>query len=108
MFTLLILVLATYEVTDWLVYQEGPYNIFGKIRNYFGVLDIGIDDDKKHILSFINRENYNLVGHILECPYCTKVWVALFLTIFVFININILLPIAVMGAITVILDLKEG
>lgn len=106
MLTLLILLLATYEVTDWLVYQDGPYKIFEKIRNYFGLYDYGVDNSKSHILSFLNSKDYNLIGNILECPYCTKVWVALLLTIIVSININILLPIAAMGMITIILDFK--
>lgn len=108
MLTFLILLLAAYEVTDWLVYQSGPYEIFEKIRNYFGLYDAGIDDNKKYLFSnVLNRNDYNLMANILSCPYCTKVWVVLFLSLLAVVNITLLLPLAAMGGITIILDFRK-
>ena len=95
--TLLILILSliVYEVTDLLVTQDGPYNVFEKIRNYFNVYD--------------TSGEYHLVGSILSCPYCTQVWVTLLISLlvlpFIAISYKLLIPLAVMGLVAIILDI---
>lgn len=92
--TIIILGLTVYQLTDLLVSQEGPYFIFEKIRIYFGV-----DSE---------TEEYSLIASILSCPYCTQVWVSLGVSLlvlpFMAIDYKWLVPVAVMGMVTVLLD----
>jgi hypothetical protein len=112
MTTFILLTFAAYQLTDLLVYQDGPFNLFVKIRNYFGLYLVDdqevIDYEKKYIFSkYLNRNGYNLVASILSCPYCSMVWVILFLTPFVYIfGSTWLLPFAAMGLVAVLLDYK--
>lgn len=109
---IIIMALSTYELTDLLVYQDGPYEIFKKIRNYFGLYELAdgtkyIDNEKQYIFSkWISTNDYNLIANVLSCPYCTKIWVMIGVIILALINIKILIPLAALGIMTVILDLK--
>ena len=94
-----IIALAAYQIVDLLVYQDGPYNIFVKIRNMFGLYEI---NGENHI---DESNGYNLIANILSCPYCTNVWVTIFLFIFTLIfGYNVLIPFSAMGIITILLD----
>lgn len=106
----LILTFITYWLTNLLVYQDGPFDIFIKIRRFFGIYDeedgdIIIDTERFAIF------NHNLFGGILSCPYCTNVWVSLIVgaSILPFINIEHewLSVLAAMGLHVILLDFKN-
>jgi hypothetical protein len=103
---IIILALTAYELTNLLVHQEGPFRIFERIREFFGLYEmeeeIVLDESRFAIFG------HNLVGNILSCPYCTKVWMVGFVWLlslpFVTVPFMILAPFAAAGLITIILD----
>lgn len=58
--------LACFRVTELLVVDDGPGDIFLKLRERVGVYDSGIDDRPRTQL-----------GRIFECPFCLGLWLAL-------------------------------
>lgn len=105
----LLLSLTSYQLTNLLVVQDGPFFIFLKIRLMFGVFEtedaIIVDDNNK-----FNIFDYNLFGNILSCQYCTSVWVTIFVWCIMALIINIdniwLALFAGMGLTTITLDFK--
>jgi hypothetical protein len=67
---LLELGLATYRLTRLLVIENGPFDIFLKLRGAMGAYDYGNDG-----------RPYSFAGELISCPYCTGVWVAILLTL---------------------------
>lgn len=57
--------LATYRVTQFLVYDTGPWEIMERVRRAAGSGEL---------------------GKLLVCPYCTGVWVALAATAALFVD----------------------
>lgn len=62
---LIIIGLATWRVTNIVVYERGPWDIFIKLRE---ALDIEHDDEGNPIAG--------KPTNVLFCPYCTSVWIA--------------------------------
>ena len=61
-------IIATYGLTNLLVYGSGPYNILGKLRDY-------------------TKEYCSAIGEMLECMMCTSTnigWVTSLLNILLF------------------------
>lgn len=83
---LLILILACFRITFLLVVEDGPYRIFDRLREFAGVYQLPPKP---------------LAGQILECPYCTSLWVAFACCLFFGYNeaitVYVLLPFAVSG-----------
>lgn len=75
---LIILILATLRLTYLFTSESGPLDIFTKIRNYFGLIDI-IDADGSSKQYVIESENklYTMIQGILSCPMCCSLWMAL-------------------------------
>jgi hypothetical protein len=66
-------ILACYRVTQMLVYDDGPSNIFANLRA------------KVWEIARQSREGspgWNL-GRLFDCPYCMGVWVALAISLIV-------------------------
>ena len=63
---LILAILACYRMTGFVVYDNGPWNVFFNLRLKAGVFDT---NDR-------GEPNTNL-GKLLSCPYCTGVWVAI-------------------------------
>jgi len=84
-----ILVLATYYITRLLVFEDGPLDIFDRIRGVVGI---------KYDASNMPYGN-NIVAQILSCPVCCGFWVAL---VIAFIPQVFLLPFAVGGGMVLI------
>ncbi|MCB1711058.1 MAG: DUF1360 domain-containing protein [Candidatus Riesia sp.] len=85
MVELIKLSLATARLTNLLVEEAGPFDIFLKIREYFGLLDI-LDEDTGNIDKvLIQDENsnpiYTMFGLVLDCKLCTSVWVSMVLIV---------------------------
>lgn len=89
--------LAVYRLSNLLVYEEGPWDIFGKIRDWSG---IAYDAYSQPITD-------NLLSKILICIKCTSVWVSILLWLLYLINIEVFTAVSfVLGAsaITAILN----
>lgn len=75
----IILILACLRLTYLFTSESGPFEIFTKIRNYFGIIDI-IDADgssKQYIVEDESKQLYTLGQGILSCPMCCSLWMAL-------------------------------
>jgi len=91
---LLILAFATWRITNLLVDDNeiGPYEILPWLRDKLGVEY----DDKGR------RFGRNEIGKALICPWCTSVWVGLFIAVLYVVvpevALIIALPFALSGA----------
>ena len=64
---------ATWRLSNLLMYETGPFNIFSKIRDLLGVRETW--DDGEEDLGFFHD--------LLTCINCTSIWVATFLALLV-------------------------
>jgi hypothetical protein len=62
--------LATYRLASLISREAGPFDMFVHFRSWAGVYDIGPD-----------KKPETMLGRMIECPYCTGVWVAIFLSL---------------------------
>lgn len=98
-------ILAVARLTTLLVDEDGPFDIFLKIRNWFGIIDI-IEENgdvyKELHVSDGNNVIYTMFAKMLTCKLCTSVWVAMGLVVLnkiKYLNIiNLILSVS-MGAI---------
>ena len=68
-------ILSIYRLAQLFVYDDGPREIFSKLRIYFGKRAAGKSS---------NNVYWNL-AYLINCPYCLGIWFALivsFLVIF--------------------------
>ena len=56
--------LATYRLTQLIVYDRGPFNVFGEFRKWTARIAL-------------NHRVFNGLAFMVTCPFCTGVWVAL-------------------------------
>ena len=64
---------AIYRIVGLLVFDDGPWDIFERIRKLFGVYTYGP-----------NGKQTTMLGKLLSCAHCTGIWVtiAFFFVIF--------------------------
>lgn len=74
MIEIIIFGLATWRIASLLVNEEGPYNIFEKIRVWSGIRH-GLDGE-------IELVPPNLTAGILSCVWCCSIWSAFGLWVF--------------------------
>lgn len=65
-FLFLLLIFATYRVTQLLVYDDGPFDLIFKLRTKIGVYNL----DQ-------NGESKSNLGKLFACPYCLGFWLAI-------------------------------
>lgn len=70
---LILAALACFRITTLFVVDDGPWDIFLKFREWAGVYDLGSDDRPRSV-----------GGRLLECPHCFGVWVAAWISVWVF------------------------
>jgi len=58
--------LAVYRIAELIAIDDGPWDLFLRIRDWAGSYDLGEDGRPKRAL-----------GRFLKCPYCLGIWVAL-------------------------------
>lgn len=63
---LALLILACYRLTSLVVYDEGPFSVFERVRTAAGVYALGV-----------NGQPDTGLGRLLACPYCVGIYVAL-------------------------------
>lgn len=67
---IVLLGLATWRVSSLLVSEEGPFDVFLKLRKLTGIVH---DDDGKPMV--IPKTFF---AQLLSCVWCTSIWVAVF------------------------------
>ncbi len=72
MMTVLI-ILATWRLTGLLVYEEGPFSCFYRLRRLAGIIH---DKDKSPA-----GDNGSFLAGLLKCFDCTSVWVSALLVV---------------------------
>lgn len=88
---LFILILATFRITNLFVAEEGPFNIFGKFRNFVGITEIELEDGE--IINEVLDSN-NEIGKLFSCLWCLSIYVSFFL---LFVPKKFMLPFAISG-----------
>jgi hypothetical protein len=76
----LINLLAVARLSFLLVDEDGPYSIFSKIRKYFGlvvIINIDGEEEKVALVDTDDSEFYTLMQGILDCKWCTSVWMSI-------------------------------
>ena len=71
--------MSVWRVTSLFVYEDGPYDIFEKIRHEFGM--------KRDELN--NSYGTTVISRALQCFWCTSIWTSLILSIPLFYIIDI-------------------
>jgi hypothetical protein len=76
---LLLIGLATWRLTSLLADEEGPWNIFGKLRKLLGV----------------EPEGQNFFSKMFNCHFCLSMWSAIAVCLFYFLTSPVVvLPLA--------------
>lgn len=70
--TLLILGLASWRVANFLVMEDGPYDISGKFRHF-----IGVRYAEHNAIPF----GTNIVAQAFTCVWCLSFWVSLLMVL---------------------------
>lgn len=92
---MLLAALATWRLSNLLVNEDGPFEVFDWLRAQFDVR-WETEVQRHYLLPGSNNE----VGRMLLCIYCTSIWVAIF-----FVALTLLLP-QVAFVVTAILALS--
>jgi hypothetical protein len=79
---LIIYALATWRIASLLVNEDGPWEIFRKIR--INIAGIGYDGFGR-----VSMVPDNLLAGILSCVWCCSVWIGTFMAIFWIISPSI-------------------
>lgn len=97
---ILILGLATWRVTKFVVDEGGPWDIFAKIRHAVGVR---YPEDPRE-----EPFGTNVIARALICPWCTSVWVGIAWTVAALVNHDTAVIVAVpftLSALAIIVDI---
>lgn len=68
-FSFILALLATWRLTHFLVFEDGPGDICVKLRTALGD---------------------SFFGKVMDCFYCTSIWIAAFFSLFVTFNAKLL------------------
>jgi len=66
--------LATWRLSSLLVREDGPFSLFGKLREW-----TGIEHDENGDVEMIPER---FLPELLSCVWCCSIWVALFWLLF--------------------------
>lgn len=69
---LLVGVLATWRLTSLLHYEDGPYQIFEKLRRWAGAFQENAHEGRLALTSLCK----SFLGGLLSCFWCLSVWMA--------------------------------
>lgn len=96
---LFIISIALFRITNLFVYELGPFWIFDKIRNKFGIHRLEFPDGSVQFTN-INKSDKNLINGWLDCFWCFNLILSIFVCIVYLLIpqlIYILLPFAISG-----------
>lgn len=95
-----LLSLATWSVANIVVNEDGPYEVFPKVRHVVGVR---YDEHSNPVMPANPHRRF--LASILTCTYCLGVWVAIFFTLLYLLTpifaIYLALPFAISAIATV-------
>ena len=77
--TFLLNFLAVARLSFLVVDEPGPFNVFSKIREKFGLVVIIKEDEQEEKVKFVDdtaSEFYKLMQGILDCKWCASVWMS--------------------------------
>jgi len=95
MLNFLISSLAVWRISSLLVREDGPWDVFAKLRNISGV------KYNEYSVSY----GTNLISSILSCVWCTSVWVGFFVALLDKpVNIRTLLRALALSSSAIIID----
>jgi len=90
---ILLLTIATWRIAYMFVYENGPYDIFEKLRN---------------LLDTMQNTHATMLIDLLGCLYCTSFWVGVFFTTVYICNSTVAFCIAlpfVLSAFAIFIDM---
>ena len=70
----IIVALATWRITSLLVNEDGPYDIFARIRKFIGVYYDEMNEP----------QGKNVIAEAITCIWCASVWIAFAVSFFAF------------------------
>ena len=71
---ILVAILATYRVAQFIVYDDAPFGLMNKARSYLGRKASGA---KKY-------GAWWSLAELINCPFCVGLWVSLLVILFIF------------------------
>lgn len=74
----LIYALAAWRLAYMLVKEQGPFNVFGRLRRRIGIEQIVVNGAQGAEIAWVAA---NTVAEALMCVWCTSVWCAAFLVL---------------------------
>lgn len=91
--------LATWRIVNLIVWERGPFDIFGKFRNLLKI--VSIEDVNGKLENFSNNE----LGMLFSCIWCLSPYVGLIVFLISSTQIGIALIAALaFSAVTIIVD----
>ena len=104
MLDFVILSLAVYRLSVFFIYDDGPFDVFQRLRERVGILYYDNGD--------VIEESYKGFAGLLSCIYCLSVWWSLLLVLLYWFfpsYVTILsMPFALGGAVMIIERLVHG
>jgi len=64
---ILLLVLATWRLSSLLVFEDGPFEVFARLRRRVGIIQDPVDPDTRMAQGFF--------AELLSCVWCASFWV---------------------------------
>lgn len=93
----LILALTVWRLTSLLVREDGPYEIFARLRVALGIV-------REEYGSYATTE----IGKALSCFWCASVWVAIVVyTLYLFVPMGFFVPFALSAAAILLNELGD-
>ena len=106
----LLLILATWRISCLLLYEEGPFDIFTRLRNLIGIYEEL--DSEGDTQQYIDPDKSNFLTALFSCLYCLSIWLGFGFAIlyFTFPNIAIYIatPFAISAGAVLIDNLSDG
>lgn len=101
-----VMLLATYRITSFLVIDFGPYDKMQQLREFFIARSDYFAD------TFVGK-TINTISDLLQCVFCTSVWVSLILTTVYFtmrstLSHLFILSFAIAGAVQLVYNLVHN
>ena len=94
--TLLLVALATYRLTRFVVVDDGPWDCFLRLRVWAGCYDYGAD----------GRALTGL-GRALNCPHCASVYLVIFPSLLGMYSPWLLLWLAALGVVSLLYEVTK-
>lgn len=89
MLTFLISVLAVWRICSLILEEDGPFEIFKRLRNYFHVYhwdDFSLNEQRGFLLSGYSEGDIitdgDFFGELLTCHWCLSIWISLLISIY--------------------------